>query len=124
MDRIENIDYCIRYLLKQNHARAEIPHRLHEKKELLRALMNIWSPQPLDIEFLQAQDAELQAQKKEKGVVSLKDISARLKQTFKGAYKEDQGTFEKLGHILRRPDYPFESRRKAAGQEYWVKERE
>ncbi len=75
MDRIENIDYCIRYLLKQNHARAEIPHRLHEKKELLRALMNIWSPQPLDIEFLQAQDAELQAQKKEKGVVSLKDIS-------------------------------------------------
>jgi predicted P-loop ATPase len=56
--------------------------------------------------------------------MSLKDISARLKQTFKGAYKEDQGTFEKLGHILRRPDYPFESRRKAAGQEYWVKERE
>ncbi len=56
--------------------------------------------------------------------MSLKDISVRLKQTFKGAYKEDQGTFEKLGHILRRPDYPFESRRKASGQEYWVKERE
>lgn len=75
MDRIENIDYCIRYLLEQNHARAEMPRKLQRKKELLRALMNIWRPQLLDVEFLQAQDAELQAQRAEKGTVSMRDIA-------------------------------------------------
>lgn len=70
MDRLENIDYCIRYLLKQNNAEAEIPQKLEDKKQLLRALMNIWKPQLLDIDFLRAQDAELQAQLQEKGVVT------------------------------------------------------
>lgn len=69
MDRIQNIDYCIRYLLEQNRAKAEIPKKLGDKKRMLRALMNIWKPQLLDIQFLQSQDAELQEQLKEKGVV-------------------------------------------------------
>lgn len=69
MDRIQNIDYCIRYLLEQNRAKAEIPKKLEDKKRMLRALMNIWKPQLLDIQFLQSQDAELQEQLKEKGVV-------------------------------------------------------
>ena len=69
MDRIENIDYCIRYLLEQDEAQAEVPTKLRDKQQLLRALMNIWQPKPLDLEFLQAQDAELQAQLKDKGVV-------------------------------------------------------
>ena len=73
MDRLENIDYCIRYLLKQNNAEAEIPKKLEDKKQLLRALMNIWKPQLLDIDFLQAQDAELQAQLQEKGVVTTRE---------------------------------------------------
>ena len=73
MDRLENIDYCIRYLLKQNNAEAEIPQKLEDKKQLLRALMNIWKPQLLDIDFLQAQDAELQAQLQEKGVVTTRE---------------------------------------------------
>ena len=73
MDRIENIDYCIRYLLKQNQAEAEIPKKLEDKKLLLRALMNIWKPQLLDIDFLRAQDAELQAQLQEKGVVTTRE---------------------------------------------------
>ena len=68
MDRIENIDFCIRYLLEQNQAQAKIPENLKEKKKLLRILMNVWEPQPLSEEFLQAQDAELQAQLQEKGV--------------------------------------------------------
>ena len=75
MDRIENIDFCIRYLLKQNHAQAEIPRKLSDKRQLLRALMNIWHPQALSEEFLQAQDGELQAQLSDKGVVSLKHIA-------------------------------------------------
>ncbi|MBR5092604.1 MAG: macro domain-containing protein [Bacteroidales bacterium] len=73
MDRIENIDYCIRYLLKQNQAEAEIPKTLEDKKLLMRALMNIWKPQLLDIDFLRAQDAELQAQLQEKGVVTTRE---------------------------------------------------
>ena len=73
MDRIENIDYCIRYLLKQNQAEAEIPKKLEDKKLLMRALMNIWKPQLLDIDFLRAQDAELQAQLQEKGVVTTRE---------------------------------------------------
>ena len=73
MDRIENIDYCIRYLLKQNQAEAEIPQKLEDKKLLMHALMNIWKPQLLDIDFLRAQDAELQAQLQEKGVVTTRE---------------------------------------------------
>ena len=75
MDRIENIDYCIRYLLEQDHAQAEIPRKLRDKQQLLRALMNIWRPQPLALEFLQAQDSELQAQLSERGVVALRHIA-------------------------------------------------
>ena len=69
MDRIENIDYCIRYLLEQNRTQADIPATLPEKQRLLRALMNVWEPQPLSEAFLHAQDAELQAQLQEKGII-------------------------------------------------------
>lgn len=70
-NRIENIDFCIRYLLEQNKVEAEIPDTLHDKQQLLRALMNIWEPQPLSGVFLAAQDAELQAQLADKGVVEV-----------------------------------------------------
>ncbi len=73
MDRIENIDFCIRYLLEQNQTQADIPAELAEKQRLLRALMNIWEPQPLSKEFLRAQNAELQAQLAEKGIVEISD---------------------------------------------------
>ena len=69
MNRIENIDFCIHYLMQQNNVEAEIPTTLVEKQRLLRALSNIWEPQPLSDEFLAAQDAELQAQLTDKGVV-------------------------------------------------------
>lgn len=68
-NRIENIDFCIRYLLEQNEVQAEIPETLHDKQQLLRALSNIWNPQPLSEEFLKAQNAELQMQLSDKGVV-------------------------------------------------------
>lgn len=70
MDRLENIDFCIRYLLEQDFAEGKIPPKLKDKKQMLRALMNIWTPQPLSEEFLAAQDAELQAQLRDKGVVN------------------------------------------------------
>lgn len=69
--RLNNLDYCIQYLLRQNNAEAEVPATLEGKQRLLRVLMNIWHPQPLSEEFLQAQDTELQAQLMDKGVVSV-----------------------------------------------------
>ena len=69
MNRTDNIDFCIRYLLEQCRAQADIPDTLHDKQQLLRTLMNIWEPQPLGGEFLAAQDAELQMQLQDKGVV-------------------------------------------------------
>ena len=96
MDRIENIDFCIRYLLEIEKSKLKIetgiPNDLQGKQRLLRALMNvtevesransfalprcsnvtegnIWEPQPLSEAFLHAQDAELQAQLQEKGII-------------------------------------------------------
>ena len=73
MDRIENIDFCIRYLMQQDKVEAEIPDALADKQQLLRALMNIWEPQTLSDEFLLSQDAELQAQLADKGVVRTRE---------------------------------------------------
>lgn len=69
MNRQENLDFCIQYLMRQTEAHGDIPASLKAKKQLLRTLMNIWSPQPLSEEFLQAQNAELQAQLQDKGEV-------------------------------------------------------
>ena len=55
--------------------------------------------------------------------MTLKDISARLKKVFKGAYTEDEGSYIKIGNYLNRPEYQFESDRKSFGMVYWVKER-
>lgn len=76
MDRGENLDFCIGYLLRQEGVHAELPTTLEGKQRLLRALMNVWPPQPLDDEFLRAQDAELQAQLQDRGIVDLEDIAA------------------------------------------------
>ena len=69
MDRLENLDTCLHYLMEQNHVQTEIPTTLDEEQRLLRALMNIWEPQPLSNEYLTAQDRELQQQRDEKGIV-------------------------------------------------------
>ena len=55
--------------------------------------------------------------------MTLKDISARLRQVFKRAYTEDDNVYERIGRILSRPEYRFESERKSFGMVYWVKER-
>ena len=68
MERNENIDYCIRYLMEQEGVESEIPVSLKEKQLLLRALMNVWEPQPLSDKYIKAQDAELKAQLLDKGV--------------------------------------------------------
>ena len=55
--------------------------------------------------------------------MTLKEISALLKQHFKG-YQEEVGTFRKIGSFLSRPEYQFKSQHKMTGMVYWVKVRE
>ena len=55
--------------MEQTEATAQIPKSLPAKKQLLRTLMNVWEPQQLSDDFLVAQDAELQMQLKDKGVI-------------------------------------------------------
>ena len=54
--------------------------------------------------------------------MSLKDLSALMKSKFKG-YKEDTGSFQKIGSYLNRPEYKFQSKHTTSGNFYWVKVR-
>lgn len=79
MTRTQNIDFVISELARMNGI-TDLPKTLllQEKQCLMRALMNIWQPQPLSAEFLQAQDRELQAQAQEKGIVDIADGDVRV----------------------------------------------
>ena len=55
--------------------------------------------------------------------VTLKEISAHLKQLYGPAYQEDESSYVKIGNFLSRPEYKFLSERKSSGMVYWVKER-
>ena len=54
--------------------------------------------------------------------MTLKELSALLKQHFRG-YKEEPSTFQKIGAILSRPEYKFDCQRKSDGMQYKVKKR-
>ena len=59
--------------------------------------------------------------KNEEGTwMSLKDISALLKTSYKG-YKEEEGSFIKIGNYLKRPEYRFSHKRTSQGIMYHVK---
>ena len=69
-DRLENLKGIIQYLMADLNISHQIPHTLEERQRIMRALMNVWIPKPIDTTFLSAQDAELQMQREEKGVVT------------------------------------------------------
>lgn len=71
MDRIENIKHVIEYLLADNDFGRQIPSTLADCQRLMRALSNVWEPRSISPEFLAMQDAELQMQCEEKGVVTI-----------------------------------------------------
>ena len=48
----------------------------NDQRALLRALMNLWQPGPLDADFLQRQDTLLQAERDERGIVTIPDTQA------------------------------------------------
>ena len=98
MDRLENLKNIIMYLMADEHVSHRIPSTLEERQRMMRALMNVWSsesiqaclegrvatnedevnvwePRPISEDFLKMQDAELQMQCEDKGVVEISDIT-------------------------------------------------
>ena len=76
MTQKERRFYLIRKLLKEQpgYRNMEIPQNEQEQKRLLRSLMNIRMPQVAGREFLEVQDAYLQAETAEKGITDLSDL--------------------------------------------------
>ena len=50
-------------------------------RALLRALMNLWQPGPLDADFLRRQDTLLQAERDERGIVTIPNTQAAAEDT-------------------------------------------
>lgn len=73
MERREQIEYLIERLLEEmprvRPQAAELPQDGPARRRLLRALMNLRPPLPLDPGFLAVQDELLSAEREEKGVV-------------------------------------------------------
>lgn len=80
MNRLEQIQYLIEVLLKEMpayRAQAKVfSGEEQSQRRLLRSLMNVRPPFPLDKEFLAVQDALLLAEREEKGVVDVADLPA------------------------------------------------
>ncbi len=70
------VEGLIETLLQESDAlkNVEIPDKLEEKHQLLRALLNIREPKPMDAQFLNKLDALLQIELYEKGVVEVEQL--------------------------------------------------
>lgn len=77
MNQDERRIFLIKKLLKENskYDVISIPSTVIEQKQLLRGLMNIRMPKPIDEVFLQVQDAYLKEEIAKKGIVDLKDLT-------------------------------------------------
>lgn len=77
MTQHERLSYLIHYLKSEdeNLKKIEVPDHEAEQKVLLRSLMNIRPPKNIENDFLSIQDAYLQAEQREKHIVSLTDLS-------------------------------------------------
>ena len=73
MDRLERLKIIIKYLMDDEHVSYQIPSSLEERQRMMRALMNVWEPNAIGNEFRKMQDAELQMQRADKGVVEVHD---------------------------------------------------
>ncbi|WP_300503226.1 protein-ADP-ribose hydrolase [uncultured Duncaniella sp.] len=74
----ERLDTLLRSLLSERpeYSRIKIPATIKEKRDLLRALMNVRTPAPVADDIMKLQDEELALQREEKGVVTLDSIPA------------------------------------------------
>ncbi len=74
----ERLDSLLRSLINERPEYSDIvlPSTIQEKRDLLRALMNVRPPEPLAEDVLKLQDEELAIQREAKGVVTLSSIPA------------------------------------------------
>ncbi len=72
MTQQQRLLYLIQYLKEEESEWKDlaVPSQLQEQKRLLRAMMNLRPPKPVGKEFLAVQDAYLQQENAQKGIVS------------------------------------------------------
>ena len=81
MDRLENLRNIIKYLMADEHVSHRMPSSLEECLRKMRALMNVWTPKEISADFLKMQDAELQQQAEDKGVVALQEAAVAARRS-------------------------------------------
>lgn len=78
MERLEQLEVLNRLLLNDmpeyRQPAERFPHTAEDQRRLLRSLMNLRPPKPLDPEFLRLQDELLSAEREEKGVVDVMSL--------------------------------------------------
>ncbi len=75
MDRQEQLDFLINYLIDERNEVIEIPKNYQDKRNLLRALMNVRMPSKVSDEFLKIQDDFLTDETLNKDLTSIEDIT-------------------------------------------------
>lgn len=72
----ERLDFLVRYLKSERQDCGEIPlpKDYGEKRNLLRALMNVRAPGPADGEFLEVQDRFLREERKDRGITDPREL--------------------------------------------------
>lgn len=74
MNREEQLDFLINYLIDERNEAIEIPQDYKAKRNLLRSLMNVRIPLKISDEFLKVQDDFLTAETLAKDLTSVEDI--------------------------------------------------
>lgn len=74
MNREEQLDFLITYLIDERKEAIEIPQNYEAKRDLLRSLMNVRMPLKISDEFLKVQDDFLTAETLAKDLTSVDDI--------------------------------------------------
>lgn len=76
MNQLERLDFLIMALLEEysNSQDIQLPIELSEKQHLLRSLMNVRYPYPIDNNILKVQNEYLQTELKSRGVVKFEDL--------------------------------------------------
>lgn len=76
MNQTERLEYLLRFLLREGsrYRDIELPNSEDERRQLLRALMNVRPAVPIDERFLEVQNAYLQEEARIKGIVDAESI--------------------------------------------------
>ena len=74
MNTQEQLDFLLNYLIEERDERIDVPDNYQEKRNLLRALMNVRMPSKVSDEFLKVQDEFLTAETNNKDLTSVDDI--------------------------------------------------